>query len=102
MDISSLLDRVTERPGNVSLADKFSAIFCDFSIGGPGLARLALGIGRNGGLADVKRGLEVNRIAELPRQRLPGRRVPGHLLQLLRRWTRPHAVSARPRPRRRG
>ena len=58
---------MTELPGNVLLADKFpNNIFCGFSLGSPGLARLARGLGHDGGLVGVKGGLKVGMMTELP------------------------------------
>ena len=60
------VDMMAELPGNVFLADEFPDIFCGFSIGGPSLTRLALGLGRDDGLAGVKGGLKMGMMTELP------------------------------------
>ena len=57
---------MTGLSGDVFLADEFPDIFCGFSIGSPGLARLALGLGRDDGLAGGRGGLEVDTMIRLP------------------------------------
>ena len=57
---------VTELPDDVFLADELPGIFRGFPIDGPGLKRLALGLGRDDGLGGVKGGPEVIMMAEPP------------------------------------
>ena len=54
---------MTGLSGDIFLAYEFPDIFCGFSIGSPGLARVALGLGRDDGRAGVKGSLKVNMMA---------------------------------------